>query len=831
MLGTIPGGFALKPSDAEIINTQRAITKRINDDFIQVGAIYLKTSSKNPYDLAWFERKHRDVNLQEWIDDPEARLNNVGFNLQLGWVDIDIDAEDAGYNRCIVGALKHLRVDTRFAFGRHSVGTPTHVLVQLGEEEATNFEYLSRFEPKEYKIRGRRFHTQIRSAPVSAKPSFKEAKQTVMPGSIYTSKSNEEEYDLSVWYGGTGNTAKSVTDIATTTPHKVAFNDIVRAISFGTLAYVVAEKWVEGSRQNTAQKVAGWLARIVYQSQSINNHEGIADDVFCPIDSDDIAESLLRFICEQNGDEEPHMRVRVYYDACKKLKLNPDAKIPGWPAMHQLLGGECIEALRLTFMPGSDVSHLTRMAERYVYDESDDRYIDRERFFTAGRFVHESPELERRHKGDRVRVGGKAREAFKIFEASDMRRRIGARDLYPDLPPGGIYRISSFGDILPDESDLDKTELTVFNTWRGWPIPARATDPALLAECESMLNQLLGWLSRDNPHQIEWFKKWVAWTIQYPGQKQQIAPVIVGGQGVGKSFLGNVFMKALMRTLWGTASPKMLEGAFSIEPFIDKMFVFMDEARFHGDASTDEIKKLIRNVEMGGAEKYQSARTYRIFARVMFASNRFDMNIGQANVQDRALFYMKAYDRDFLKMTGTEFRTWAEGLKPWFDKFGHMLSRLSVIEHYMHYFSTMEVTRHEVESVQFSSSLDPDIVSSNMAWPRRVAKFIIEDGRIFEDLDLVYPFTMSDLNHRVVEVCKELGMQSIAGSRVMAEFAEADLVKPYVENGRNYYRFTHKLGSITKMYGDTISVALNSRFQFVDEDFGENTCTTFPQWR
>ena len=76
-------------------------------------------------------------------------------------------------------------------------------------------------------------------------------------------------------------------------------------------------------------------------------------------------------------------------------------------------------------------------------------------------------------------------------------------------------------------------------------------------------------------------------------------------------------------------------------------------------------------------------------------------------------------------------------------------------------------------------------------------------------------------------------MQSIAGSRVMAEFAEADLIKPYVENGRNYYRFTHKLGSITKMYGDTISVALNSRFQFVDEDFGENTCTIpeRPVWR
>jgi len=606
MFNKIAGGFVLKPEDEIVLNAQRAITKRINENFIQVGAVFLKTSGKDPYEPTWAERQFRDTDLQSWIDDPDTRLNNVGFNLQFGWVDIDIDAEDAEYNRCILAALSACSIDTRFRFGRLSVGAPTHVLVQLSEDEATNFEYLKRFEPNSFVVDRKHFHTQIRSYAMNLSKAnvAREAKQTVMPGSIYLHKHESNTYDLSVWYSPKGDPAKRIEEIAETTPRRATFNYIIRAIAFGTMLYIVKPKWTQGNRHATATRIAGWLARVVREGQALNNHEGVADDVFCPIDSDEIAESLLGFICDQCGDEEKHMRIRTYNDAKQKLERNPDAKIPGWPSLEQLLGGENVAALRTVFMPGADVSILPRLAERYLYDESDNQYIDRDRFPTGRRYVHEAPELERRHKGDKVRIGGKSREAFKIFESSDMRRRIGARDLYPDLSEGGVYRISSLGRVLSDDDNDNSSALVIFNTWRGWPLskPDR-TDPAIAERCELMLNKLLGYLTRDNPHQIEWWKKWFAWTLQNPGKKQQIAPVIVGGQGVGKSFLGNIFIRQMIRNLWGTASPKMLEGQFSVEPFIDKMVVFIDEARFHGDSSTDEIKKLIRNVDMGGAEK------------------------------------------------------------------------------------------------------------------------------------------------------------------------------------------------------------------------------------
>ena len=50
-----------------------------------------------------------------------------------------------------------------------------------------------------------------------------------------------------------------------------------------------------------------------------------------------------------------------------------------------------------------------------------------------------------------------------------------------------------------------------------------------------------------------WLKKFIAWTIQHPEIKQQSCPVIIGGQGIGKSRFGITLMKALFGDLAGQA--------------------------------------------------------------------------------------------------------------------------------------------------------------------------------------------------------------------------------------------------------------------------------------
>lgn len=820
---TVAGGFDLSVAERSRLNTQRAITKAVNDSFIQVGAVYLKTSSKNPISEDWAKSKHRDVNLQSWIDDPQHAYYNVGFNLQSGWVDIDIDADDPLFNYCILAALTHNGVDTRFKFGRESVGVATHVMAQLGEAESANFDALKVFEPKEFRMGGKRYHVQVRSYP-SGDGKDGTAKQTVMPGSVYTHKHRPGQPDFSVWYGPTGKVAEKIQQVATTTPRRVNFNEIVRSIAFGTMLYVLNDKWVEGSRQSVAHVVCGWLARVAADSYAMNNHEVISKDVFCPVDDDATVESLIKFICHERGDEEVHMRIRAYYDAKEKLTRNPDAKIPGWPAMEKLLSGERVAAIRTVFTPGSDVSILTKMAERYVYDEADNKYIDRDRFFSGGNFTHETTELLNRHKGDNVRIGGKPKEAFRLYESSDMRKRVGGRDFYPDLVPGSINRVSNLGEYLSDDDDTETGTLPIFNTWRGWAVqPAETVDQALLEDLTTRLDKLLGYLTRDNEEQIKWLKCWIAWIIQHPGDKQQIAPVIVGGQGVGKSWLGNIFMKAVFGPLWGVASPKVLEGDFVVSPFKDKMFVFIDEAKFSSEQGVEEIKKLIRGVDVPGMEKFMDARSYRLFARIMFASNRMDVNVGQANVRDRALFYTRAYDKDYLGMSEMQFRAWAETLKPWFDEYTTLMKRRDVKEHYMRMFLDWECSRYTIESIKYSSGGDASIVLSNMSWARRIAKHIIEDGRIFEDLDITYPFTISDLNRRVAEVSRELGLREVQGTRVFNEFQDAGVLESVVVHNMRKIRFKWKMKTLIQEFGKAIAVELEERYVFNDSDEGANS--------
>jgi hypothetical protein len=266
----------------------------------------------------------------------------------------------------------------------------------------------------------------------------------------------------------------------------------------------------------------------VRESQGINENEGVSRGTFCPIGTPETAEDMIEFLCSELGDKEAFMRKRVFRDALKKLENNPDARIPGWPALEADIGTESIIALRTVFMPGVDVSPLTQMADRYVYDETDDKYIDRERFYTVAKFIHDGSELDRRHRNDFMEVAGKQRPVFKLFETSPLRRRVGGADLYPDFPPGSIFRLSRSGDTIPDDQDAEQGTMTMFNTWRGWPIlPTKEPQERLLIQCTDMVNRLFAYLSQDNASQIEWLKRWLAWTVQFPGQKQQVAPVFL----------------------------------------------------------------------------------------------------------------------------------------------------------------------------------------------------------------------------------------------------------------------------------------------------------------
>ena len=822
----------LSEADLQILNEQRALTHDINTGLIQVGAIYLKPKSKLPVAEDWAAKKYLDTKLQEWIDEPELRFTNVGFNLQLGWLDIDIDSSDPEFNRCIQAALRHLGIDARFAFGRRSVGVPTHFFVQLTDDDTANYEELKRFEPREIRVGNERHKVQLRTSVSAANKRQMElsAQQTVVPGSIYTDKIDANGTDISVWWTGDGRIARMASEVASTTSRRVTYRELIRAIAFGSILYLIRPHWQEGNRQNTAIRLFGWLARVVNEGAATNNSEQLADEVFCPIDCDETAEALIELICKETNDTEEFMRKRTYRDARGKLERNPDAKIPGWPSMETLFGVEVTRGLRGVVSPGADISVLSKLIDRYVYNDSNGRYIDRDRFsHRLEQFEYANSDLYQRHKPETIIIGGKPREAFKSFEMSKSRVAVQSSDMFPDCQAGAILRRSPIRGIVPDEYSEDSH--LVFNTWAGWAVkPCAVVNPELMEKCIASLDRVLGYLTCQNELQSNWIKDWLSYTIQHPGDKQQIAWVALGGQAVGKSFMGGVFCKALFRDLHGLVNGKLVGERFSIAPFVNRMLVFVDEARFRGQQAVDEVKLMVRTVTMNGEQKNQDARNYNIFARMIFASNRMDIGISQQDTVDRALYITKAFTAESQGMSQTEFIRWTNSLKPIFETFDKLLQDHHAVEHFMHMFINRPVTKAQVENVIGSAATDADVIMGGFSLARKVAKDLIENGAMLEDHDITTPFMMSEFNMFVTEYCKKIGTTRVQASEVFAEFKTLHMLERTADNK---WRFSWKIGELHDKFGEALGVKLTPRFVFTPEDYGpnDNDGTKSVPWR
>jgi hypothetical protein len=512
------------------------------------------------------------------------------------------------------------------------------------------------------------------------------------------------------------------------------------------------------------------------------------------------------------------MRRRTFQDARRKLAQSPDAKVPGWPAIEQMFGAEAQVCLRAVVNPGSDVTPLAIFKERYLYNEADGNYIDRQRFGANEAVYYHSPrDLRDRHAPDKIMIKGKGLEAFRIFEHSRLRDSVGSFDMFPQGAPGIILRLTAYGALVPD--DYDEKSRTVFNMWRGWDYqPTASPDSALLTECREKLNKLLGFLTCGNEAQMDWVWKWIAYTLQFPANKQQVAWVVAGGQGVGKSFMGNIFLDRLFGSLFGHAASKSFGERFTASLVLGRIMVFVDEARLRGTGAIDEVKELVRSSKINGEMKGIESRDYNNFARFYFASNTLNTGMRYDDTVDRAMYITKAITPEHLNMSHIQFqRTWVDKQKPFFEEFAAFLQRREVLEHYMSIMMNMKVDKREIENVSHSSVTDPDIIRNNLSPARRIAVQIIESGTLLTDLDIVMPFSQVDFNRAVTTLCKETGY-NVRAEWVWEEYKNLGMIEPF--HGK--WRFKWNLGELTHRFGEAIGTTLTPQFEFTDADYGLN---------
>lgn len=161
------------------------------------------------------------------------------------------------------------------------------------------------------------------------------------------------------------------------------------------------------------------------------------------------------------------------------------------------------------------------------------------------------------------------------------------------------------------------TENGELNVWRGWGVEPKAGDVSLWKE-------LLDYLFRNEPEARDWFERWLAYPLQYPGTKMYSSPVLWSLEhGTGKSFIGYSLFK-----IYGSNATEVSDEdlyASHNEWAENKQFVMGDEITSKDKRSSgDRLKSMITRQLLRLNPKFIPAYTVPDCINYYFTSNHPD---------------------------------------------------------------------------------------------------------------------------------------------------------------------------------------------------------------
>ena len=739
---------------------------------------------------------------------------NLGVRLVDGHIELRLETPDDVWAHCLFKAFRFLSVDARAAYGVHHVSS---ILINVdGEIERWSHRW-----PKGHVDHaGRKVRTEFRysSAPTKTSKAIYRV-SAPLPGSLI----GGETVCWRPWGKPPADIAElGLEDLEARPLAATNCESICRGIAYATLLYWIQvnldglTKWDE----SLTRIIAGWLAKIVPEGVAINaagkSLEGVC---WAPIDSATSAGELIVFL-QKEGHAPRDLSVNFIH-AAGQLERNPMAHVPGWSSLEDALGVQAKMGIRRAFRAGLDLDMIEMLAERYIYDETSHHYLDRESLVQELHFEHSKDDLTSRWDNEPFFINGKRHNPFKIYSGSQLRTDVKRREFFPGNEPGAILRFSPVHGIVSGE-DRHGDEYKTLNVFPGFKIKPIATpDPTIMATAISMLDRMLGLLTQDNDAQMRWLKQFIAWIAQRPEIKPQVCPIIIGGQGIGKSLFGDTLMRALFGSMSGMADAGALsDNKFLITPFVGRLITFIDEVRLESPAAINVIKKLIRQEYVSGQMKYGHQRDYYIPSRLIIASNQVDIGLTPLDAADRAFFFIMSWTAKRKSMSDADFLVWALSLKPFYADFIERLGDVTFKQHLMRYFMEFDVTRAELEDLKYSSRDNEEIVRQFSSEARNMAREMIADARILAHRDITAWFSMANVREAIRRI-ENSKYTKIQASEVMAEFENAGVLESMTQG---MYRFKFGYYKLCQKIGQAHGMPLAPFWPTKpgDDDYGDN---------
>lgn len=184
-----------------------------------------------------------------------------------------------------------------------------------------------------------------------------------------------------------------------------------------------------------------------------------------------------------------------------------------------------------------------------------------------------------------------------------------------------------------------------YNLWQGFACEAKP------GNCEQLLNHIRENVCRNNEVHYEYFMNWMARAVQHPDSPGEVAVILRGRMGTGKSFVIKAFGSLWGRHFLQVSDPKHLVGSFNSH-LRDCVVLFGDEAFYAGDKKHESILKTMVTEETIMIEgKGVDAEAAPNFVHLMMASNSdwvvpaggderrfFVLDVGDEKIQDKAYF-------------------------------------------------------------------------------------------------------------------------------------------------------------------------------------------------
>jgi hypothetical protein len=185
----------------------------------------------------------------------------------------------------------------------------------------------------------------------------------------------------------------------------------------------------------------------------------------------------------------------------------------------------------------------------------------------------------------------------------------------------------------------------IYNLWQGFTVQPKAGD------CSLFLDHILENVCSGNDKHYEYLINWLARVIQYPATQGEVAVVLKGDKGVGKSIVPRIFGKLLGRHYLHIANSEHLVGKFNAH-LRDVVCLFADEAFFAGDKKNEPVLKMLITesripIEQKGIDAISSPN----YIHLIMASNEdhviratgkerryFVLQVSQAKQQDMHYF-------------------------------------------------------------------------------------------------------------------------------------------------------------------------------------------------